>query len=107
MNLSDAPKTHWSDLFGNKYSKSLDPAMLSEDGLVRSQRCRTLDDDVTDIRLVIYDRQYVLKYLEMKLVKPLFVCGNKALIELINEAFLQYSNPKAFAERKGVGKKIW
>lgn len=107
MPITDAPEAHWSELFGNKYSKGIEPAMLSKDGYVKPLRCRTLEDQITKNRMVTYDRRYVLKYFEIKLIKPLFICGEDTIIKLTKEAYLHYSNPQAFVERQGESKRIW
>ena len=98
MSLSDAPKAHWSELFGNKYIKTPDPAMLSNEGLIKSQRCRTLDDSERIVRLIKYDREYVTKYLEMKLIKPLFIIGENEVIDLVKESWDYYCKPSSKTE---------
>lgn len=82
-------KVHWSRKQGNKYNKSLHPAMLTEAGFVTTAKIALLDEPRTKHRYVtiVYDRLYVIYWLKTKIIKPLQNIGVGGVIQLIKEAW--------------------
>ena len=77
----------WTDLFGNKLLRALDPAMLVECGCVKQQRVKPIGANTKSIYNVLYDRDYAVEYIFRKLCKPLFVLGREKVLALVAEAW--------------------
>lgn len=82
-------RVHWSRKQGNKYNKSLHPAMLTDAGFLTTTKVALLDEPRTNHRYVtiIYDRLYVVNWLRVKVIKPFQNIGISELIQLIKEAW--------------------
>ena len=80
----------WKELYGNKFNKSLHPAMLTEEGYVSLVRIRKIGSREKDAFNVTYDREYALEFLHKKVCRPLSYLGKEKLIEAINEAWDLY-----------------
>lgn len=80
---------HWSDIQGNKWSKTLHPAMLNNGGFRMTQKVRLVGESSFGgtYSVVVYDREYVLGWLVSKVIKPLSNEGVKGIISLIKEAY--------------------
>lgn len=78
--------------------------MLSEAGYTKPQRCRVTGDNEQKIRMVTFDRDYVIKYFELRLIKPLFHLGSETIAEIVSEAFKSYANPSAYEATKTTSK---
>ena len=77
----------WRDLPGNKYVKALEAAMLSEQGCIAMQKVRHCSEPKGRMCNVIYDREYVVQFLIKRVVFALAGVGNKAIHELIDDAW--------------------
>ena len=84
------PTVSWRDIQGNKYSKSLNPAMLKQ-GLPITMKARVIGNRRVDSDLVtvVFDRDYVINWLIVKLIKPLSNYGIKEVINLLYLAWEQ------------------
>lgn len=82
-------KVHWSKKQGNKYNKFLHPAMLTDAGFLTTAKVALLDEPRSNHRYVtvIYDRNYVINWLRVKVVKPFLNTGMTDIIQLIKEAW--------------------
>lgn len=91
---------HWKDLQGNKWSKSLHPAMLNPDGFRMTQKVRTTGESSYGGKysVVVYDRKYVIGWLASKVIKPLSNEGIKGIVALIKEAFKNTGILPSFSE---------
>ena len=69
----------WRDLTGNKYSKGLEPAMLSDAGYVGERRIRKIGDVQKTIFNVVYDKEYLINHLVKSICSPLFVLGKERI----------------------------
>lgn len=69
--MNEVETITWRDLTGNKYNKTLHPAMLSEQGFMKQVSIRRIGDVKKTVFRVVYDRDYVVEYLEKKIVKNL------------------------------------
>jgi|GEM_PF-2899153 len=77
----------WRDLTGNKYSKNLNPAMLSDAGYIAESRIRKIGDVQKTIFNVVYDKEYLVNYIIKSTCSPLFVLGKERVLELVDEAW--------------------
>ena len=77
----------WQELTGNKFIKSLHPAMLTERGFVRQASIRKVGEKEKTIFNVFYNRQYVIEYLGRFICKNLQVLGLEGILDLIEEAW--------------------
>ena len=83
----------WRDLTGNKFMKSLHPAMLTERGYVNQQLVRRTGDAGKNIFNVVYDYDYLIAYTSRFLCRNLFTLGREGVLNLVNEAWdYKYSN---------------
>lgn len=92
MNLFDEfDKVAWQDLQGNKYSKSLDSGMLLENGsphIVKATLKGSRKGNA-QAKVIIYDQDYVINWLIVKLIKPLSNYGLDTVTDLVKEAWKQ------------------
>lgn len=77
----------WKEMTGNKYTLTLHPAMLSEDGYVSQKSIRRIGDASPTLFNVIYDREYLVNFIGRKLCKHLQVLGKQKILELVDEAW--------------------
>lgn len=77
----------WEVLVGNRFTKTLDPAMLSQEGFVKSSSVRRTGDATKSLFLVRYDREYVIMYIARHICRPLSILGKEKVLKLINEAW--------------------
>lgn len=89
-------KVHWSKKQGNKYNKSLHPAMLTDVGFLTTAKVALLDEPRSNHRYVtvIYDREYVINWLRVKVVKPFLNIGMSDIVQLIKEAWQLAQEPQ-------------
>ena len=88
----------WKELTGNKFNKTLHPAMLSEKGFVRQMSLRRIGDKDKTIFDVAYNRHYVIEYLGKIVCKNLQVLGIEQILDLVEEAwYYTYPNAKAIS----------
>lgn len=84
MKQSDC--THWTALQGAKYLHLIHPAMLSDEGHIKQLDCRLIGEpknrQSAKLRLVLFDRQYVIEKLAREL-GPLFEDCNYAEIQRV------------------------
>jgi hypothetical protein len=74
--------------------------MISDNGCIKSLRIRRAGDFDSQPFKVVYDREYFLEWLGVKLCKPLFVLGKEQLVELAGEAWDNYYNSDATARQR-------
>ena len=77
----------WKDLTGNKYNKTLHPAMLSEQGYIKQTSVRRVGEKGKTIFNVVYDRDYVIEYLEKTVFLKLFTLNTDTLADVLVNAF--------------------
>ena len=77
----------WKDLTGNKYNKTLHPAMLTEAGYVKQTSVRRIGDKGKIIFNVKYDRDYVIEYVEKTVFLKLFNTDIDLLADVLVNAF--------------------
>ncbi len=84
------PVVSWRDIQGNKYSRALHPAMLTANGYPVTASTRVIGRSKrgSDYVTINYDRSYVIKWLEVKVIKPLTNCGLIGVINLLKESWL-------------------
>ena len=75
---------------GNKYSKGLYPAMLSDEGYISQKSIRRIGGDAPEIFRIIHDRQYAIQYIGTRLCRPLFALGRQGVLNLVGEAWDNY-----------------
>ena len=77
----------WRELTGNKFNKSIDPAMLSDDGYIRTINIQRVGDFGKSLFYVVFDREYLIEWISRKICKPLFVLGKQGTFDLVAEAW--------------------
>lgn len=77
----------WIDLPGNKYTKSLDAAMLSEGGYTIFGKVRHCSEPKGTMCNVVYDREYVIQFLIKRVLFALAVLPKETIDGLIDEAW--------------------
>ena len=77
----------WRDLPGNKWSKSLDPAMTTERGCITLGKVRHCHEPQGTMCNVVYDRGYLIQFLIRRFLIPISPLGREVVDELINEAW--------------------
>lgn len=85
----------WRYLFGNKLSKSIEPAMTTERGYIKQQRIKRIGDLNKAIFNVVYDREYLSEYIFVKICKPLFVLGKQKTLDLVEQSWDAYYGENA------------
>lgn len=86
--MLDIPVVSWRDIQGNKYAKSLDPAMLLENGYPVTMKAKTIGKGKSsDLYTIVYDKDYVINYLIVKVVKPLSNYGLQEVTNLLLKAW--------------------
>lgn len=82
-------RVSWRDLQGNRYTKSLDPAMLTKAGSPHIVKATTKGSEkgIGQAKVVIYDRDYVTQWLIVKLIKPLSNHGLDGVTMLLKKAW--------------------
>ncbi len=88
--MPQAETITWRETTGNKYSKSLHPAMLTSSGYVHQARIRRIGDATKSIFHVVYDREYVIDFLSRTVCRPLFALGRQGVLNLVGEAWDRY-----------------
>ena len=89
------PVVSWKELQGNKYIKAIDPAMLIKGGLPYIMKARAIgtgkhgSEPVT----VIFDKEYVEKWITTKLIRPLSNYGVDYVVSLLTEAWVNSNYP--------------
>ena len=90
----------WIDLPGNKYTKSLDAAMLSEGGYTFFGKVRHSSEPKGTMRNVIYDREYVIHFLIKRVLFALAVLPKETIGGLIDEAWQELHGMRNKLEQK-------
>ncbi len=84
------PNVHsvtWRDIPRNKFLRTLHPAMFSEGKYHKYMQFTPTGSSDKKLFLVEYDEEYALKWLALKIHKPLEVLGKERVIELIEKAY--------------------
>ena len=85
--MPDIDIVSWQDLTGNKYNKTLHPAMLSERGYIKQTSVRRIGDKGKTMFNVVYDRDYVVEYLEKVVFIKLALLPTKEVVKLLAQAY--------------------
>ena len=90
----------WSQRTGNRFTKSLEPAMDSDSGYAKTTKVRRIGDPVAKTFDVIYNRSYLLEFIGYILCRPLQIFGKEKVLNLVDEAWENYYNSdKSFHAR--------
>ena len=82
----------WRDLTGNKYNKAINPAMLNEQGYIRIFKVRTIKNPETRYCFVKFDRDYVISFLAVKVIRPLLSTSFTNISDLVFAAWERERN---------------
>jgi hypothetical protein len=88
--MSDVETITWRELTGNKFVRGIDPAMLTEHGLVKQAAIRKIGERQRTFFNIVYDREYLLEAIGRLICKPMFCVGKEKTVELIAEAWDNY-----------------
>lgn len=75
----------WRELPGNKFNRALHPAMLSEEGCSKLMPVPCASG--SQMKEVIYDRNYVVEWVALKLFKALDGKSYAEIVEILEEAY--------------------
>ena len=87
-------KAHWTQLRGNPFMTKPTPLMLykGEERIIRNARLKGQEELLKATRLVLFDKSYVIAFIQRVLLKPLNIQTEDNLTflqRLIDEAFHQ------------------
>lgn len=80
----------WRELTGNKFSRGIDPAMLTEDGYIKQCAITKIGDRKKTLFNIVYDREYFICTIGKIICRPLFILGKEKTLELVAEAWDTY-----------------
>lgn len=80
----------WRELTGNKFSRGIDPAMLTEDGYVKQCAIRRIGERKRTLFNIVYDREYLVRTIGRIICRPMFILGKEQTLKLISEAWDDY-----------------
>lgn len=84
------PLVSWKEVYGNPFAKGLNYGMLAEAGYVYATNTRLLSNPSVKVFCRIhYDRNYVLAYLERKIIRSLMPIKKESFLSLM-ESVWQY-----------------
>lgn len=87
-NDSVVPRVSWKEVYGNPFSKGLNNAMLSDAGFIYATHARLLSNpNIKTFCQIHYDRNYVLAYLERKIIKSLAPLNKSLFLKLMESAW--------------------
>lgn len=88
INMTNFAKNEitWRQLTGNKFNRSLHPAMLSEGGSTELMLIQPRNLPKGEYK-VLYDKSYVIGFIASKFVKPLQLEGYKGLCEIVAKSW--------------------
>ena len=94
----------WRCLFGNRFNKTLDPAMATERGCIKQQRVKRVGDTQKAIFNVVYGKDFLSEYIFIKICKPLFVLGKQEVLDLVEQSWDAYygENPVVLPSKRQV-----
>lgn len=96
--MKEYKNVSWRDIPGNKYSKSVDAAMLSEQGYIAVQRVRHCHSPKPELCNVFYDRSYVIQFLIKRFLFQISIVGKGTIHKLIDEAWDELHDIEATIE---------
>ena len=85
--MLEVPTITWKELPGNKYSRSLHPAMFTKGKYHKYMEFAPTGATRKKMFIVEYDQEYALKWLARKVHKPLEPLGKEQVIQLIEKAY--------------------
>ena len=80
----------WRELTGNKFSRGIDPAMLTENGYVKQSAIRKIGERKRTVFNIVYDREYLIRAIGKVICRPMFIVGKEKTLELVSEAWDAY-----------------
>lgn len=87
----DLETIYWTDVQIQAFSRSINRLMLNDVGIALTQKCLLKGQNrkagLSQERLVIYDKLYILSYIKTKIINPLKPLGLQDLIELLTQAY--------------------
>jgi hypothetical protein len=88
INMTNFAKNEitWRQLTGNKFNRSLHPAMLSENGSIELMLIQPRNLPKGEYR-VLYNKSYVIGFIASKFVKPLQLEGYDGLCEIVAKSW--------------------
>ncbi len=93
--MKSIPNVSWKDLQGNKYSKALNPHMLTKAGLPVTLQTRIVGQNKIGSKLirVTFDREYVINWLIVKVIRVFSNEGLETILDLVREAWQKSGFP--------------
>ena len=89
INRQSFPVVSWKELQGNKYIKAIDPLMLLNDGLPFVMKARAIGSSKynSEFLTVVFDKEYVEKWIAAKLIRPLSNYGIDYVTNLLETSW--------------------
>ncbi len=85
--MSEIETISWRELTGNKFVRGLDPAMLTEQGLIKQTAIRRIGEVKRTMFNVIYDREYLIRAIGRYICRQMFCIGKEETLKLVSEAW--------------------
>ena len=82
----------WREVTGNRFNRSLHPAMLSENGYHVHAALKRLGDTEKSFFDIVYGEDYVLGWLTCKLCNPLSYLSKEEILDLVSKAYDNSTN---------------
>lgn len=90
LEMNEVENITWRELSGNKFSRMLSPAMLTEEGYIKQAAIRKTGSRNRAFFNIKYNRDYLIEAIGNYICKPLFVIGKEKVLELVGEAWDNY-----------------
>lgn len=87
MNQEIIQQISWQDVSGNRYSRTIHPAMFSERGYQKLATIRRTGDVCKLVYRIKYDREYALDWLNRKVCVALRPFDLDEIIDCVSEAY--------------------
>lgn len=88
--MNEIENITWREVPGNRFSRALSPAMLTEEGYTKQAAIRKVGSQVKAFLNIKYDREYFIGWIGNFICKPLFAIGKKRVLDLVAEAWDTY-----------------
>lgn len=86
--MNQADIVSWKEIQGNRYNRGLHLAMLTDTGFLVTAKGRVIGNVKygSEFITIRYDRDYVIDWLRVKVIKPLVGISFNEIVELLKEA---------------------
>lgn len=87
MQTKNLTSLHWRELIGNPFLQQLHPDMLEDEGKTIAKQVKRRGSAEKEICEVHYDREYIYRFIEYRLLKPLGITSASELSNLLEDYY--------------------